>query len=572
MKTSANLKRLPDVIRRTRRTFSEVRPRRHALTICSWINPAGPDPADWIRFHLRLGVDHIFLYFRNPSDAFLAALQPWIAARALTPVPWDGPPRRKSVYRHFLKHHARLCRWTAFLHPTDYLFSPRDPDLRSVLDRFDDYAGVCVYPLDFSRFPPTLDLPDLPTPMARTLRSERELPRPCRILNPKAIRRVAPSGRFVLRGGRQCVDERCHIEADHQPFVGQWLRVHHYGIPAPHESAAPADQSDDRTGILDGSILVRMMEPPAPRAGRFHRPASLGAPAALLRATARAADAFRLNLPRRYYLTACLVFRNAAPYLCEWLEFHRIVGFEHFYLYDDNSDDDPDPILAPYLRKRLVTCHRLPRAGAPDTEALFRQYAAFRHCFETYGKLSRWTAFIDDDEFLFPTSHWTMNEALGDYERFAGIAIPWLLFGSSGHRTAPAGLVIEHFRRRQSSVHEIVKCVLDPARISEVLTPHSFRLAGGTLPVDETERPRAFHHSPANSVDTFRINHYFTKSHEESGRKNRRGYFASASGTFEEKRVHRLAAALDDKLNAVEDLTIQRYLLRLREAVDHPAA
>ena len=38
-----------------------------------------------------------------------------------------------------------------------------------------------------------------------------------------------------------------------------------------------------------------------------------------------------------HYLAACLVFKDAASYLDEWIRFHQRVGFEHFYLYDNDS-------------------------------------------------------------------------------------------------------------------------------------------------------------------------------------------------------------------------------------------
>src|SRR6185312_2800453 len=36
-----------------------------------------------------------------------------------------------------------------------------------------------------------------------------------------------------------------------------------------------------------------------------------------------------------HYLAACAIYRDEAEYLAEWLEFHRLVGFERFYLYNN---------------------------------------------------------------------------------------------------------------------------------------------------------------------------------------------------------------------------------------------
>ena len=39
-------------------------------------------------------------------------------------------------------------------------------------------------------------------------------------------------------------------------------------------------------------------------------------------------------------LAICAIFKNEAPYLLEWIDYHRRVGFDHFVLYDNDSTDD----------------------------------------------------------------------------------------------------------------------------------------------------------------------------------------------------------------------------------------
>ena len=49
------------------------------------------------------------------------------------------------------------------------------------------------------------------------------------------------------------------------------------------------------------------------------------------------------------YLAACTIYRDDAAYLAEWIEFHRLMGVERFFLYDNGSTDDHREVLAPYL-------------------------------------------------------------------------------------------------------------------------------------------------------------------------------------------------------------------------------
>ncbi|MDR2769872.1 MAG: glycosyltransferase family 92 protein, partial [Rickettsiales bacterium] len=49
----------------------------------------------------------------------------------------------------------------------------------------------------------------------------------------------------------------------------------------------------------------------------------------------------------------CMV-RDEAPYLREWIEYHRLAGVSRFYLFDNESKDDIRRILQPYVDEGLV--------------------------------------------------------------------------------------------------------------------------------------------------------------------------------------------------------------------------
>src|ERR1700719_1704415 len=86
---------------------------------------------------------------------------------------------------------------------------------------------------------------------------------------------------------------------------------------------------------------------------------------ACLRAASIASEEYRI----RYELTACMKFKNAARFLSEWIEFHQVVGFEHFYLYSNNSTDNYIEALAPYCDEGSVTLYEWPHTPAfPKTD------------------------------------------------------------------------------------------------------------------------------------------------------------------------------------------------------------
>src|SRR5687768_8239314 len=108
----------------------------------------------------------------------------------------------------------------------------------------------------------------------------------------------------------------------------------------------------------------------------------------------------RMTESSQAYLSVCTVYKDDAPYLREWIEFHRAVGVERFFLYSHASTDDHREALAPYIEDGVVTLQEWP--GVASVRGVSNvQTDIFNHCLEQHRAESRWMAFIDVDEFLF---------------------------------------------------------------------------------------------------------------------------------------------------------------------------
>jgi hypothetical protein len=250
------------------------------------------------------------------------------------------------------------------------------------------------------------------------------------------------------------------------------------------------------------------------------------------------------------YLSAGAIFRDEAPYLAEWIGFHRLVGVEHFYLYDNGSSDRPEAVLEPFLAQGLVTLVPWP---VPFHEHAARR--AYADCLERARGRSRWLTCLDLDEFLFSPRSATLPPVLREYEFAPGVVVRWQVYGSSGHERASSEPVIARFTRRAPSGwirNRRTKSIVDPARTLRPVGAHHFEFANGDLAVDETKRRVALLQRPRFkkrlrplygrlgpllrffdpyaatdvtsrevSVDSLRINHYPIKSREEFLRKAR---------------------------------------------------
>lgn len=210
----------------------------------------------------------------------------------------------------------------------------------------------------------------------------------------------------------------------------------------------------------------------------------------------------------RKYLSACLCFKNSASYLAEWLAFYSCLGVEHFYLYNNESIDGHEEVIAPYVAAGAATLIDFPGTAI--------QHAVYAHCLRSFGPRTRWMMFCDDDEFLFPVKDTSLAEALVDYERYAGVAAVWMLYGSSGHWARPRGLVIENYAMRFAMPDHHLKCIVDPRKVvGPLVVGHQFECVPGQVVVDEQGRPVNGPLHPSPTAEILRINHYLTKSRTE---------------------------------------------------------
>ena len=147
----------------------------------------------------------------------------------------------------------------------------------------------------------------------------------------------------------------------------------------------------------------------------------------------------RTNTNKKYNVSICAIFKDEATYLKEWLEFHMIVGVEHFYLYNNNSSDNYKEILKPYIDKGIVTLTDWPKPQS--------QMEAYKDCVDNYAKETKWFGFIDLDEFVVPNDYEDIYSFLKKFEDNRPVVIVyWKHFGSSGLINRDMkGLVTEDF-------------------------------------------------------------------------------------------------------------------------------
>lgn len=255
--------------------------------------------------------------------------------------------------------------------------------------------------------------------------------------------------------------------------------------------------------------------------------------------------------PPATYLSVCAIYRNEAPYLQEWIEFHRLMGAERFFLYDNESTDGHEAVLAPYVAQGVAVVHRWPHHPG--------QQSAYDHCLAEHGDETRWVAFIDIDEFLFSPLRQDLPVLLEEYERWAAVGVNRATYGTSSHKERPDGLVIESYLMKWPSAASI-KSIVDPSRAVRSLNPHAFEYHAGEFAVDEHKRPIDGWFTPEFTLERLRINHYYTRSEAEFRQKLKHVRADNAKLREEPANWARITGR-------EEDAAITAYVPALREAL-----
>ena len=150
-----------------------------------------------------------------------------------------------------------------------------------------------------------------------------------------------------------------------------------------------------------------------------------------------------------YQVSIASLFNNEARFLKEWIEFHRLIGVEHFYLYNNSSSDNFQQVLDPYIKEGLVELfHWSPKLPGRH-EFTTMQHNILRDAVRRTQGVSKWVAFIDTDEFIFPVKDKTLPKFLSRYEKYGAVAANWRIFGTSKiQKLNPKKLMIEQLTHR----------------------------------------------------------------------------------------------------------------------------
>jgi hypothetical protein len=248
------------------------------------------------------------------------------------------------------------------------------------------------------------------------------------------------------------------------------------------------------------------------------------------------------------YLSVLSLMKNEAPYVCEWIEYHLIVGVDKFWLVDHDSEDNPEEVLQPYIIGGIVSLSKAPGRG--------RQFEIYNNFLPILKPQAFWVAIIDLDEYIVPVEGRSISEIMHNYECFAAIALNWVVFGSNGKLRREPGLVIERFRNHTDWTHfanRYTKAITQPLRV-EAFDCHDHSYVGG----EHSRNTRGQENTRWLLIrdpvyDIMRIHHYWIKSIEEFAAKRARGRASKRDPPDPEDQAKRMKKELEETQDVITD-------------------
>jgi hypothetical protein len=274
----------------------------------------------------------------------------------------------------------------------------------------------------------------------------------------------------------------------------------------------------------------------------------------------------------KYYLSLVALFQNEARFLKEWIEFYKMIGVEHFYLYNHLSEDNYLEVLQPYIDQGVVELFDITEKLTNSEQWNKLQTGTYESTAKKVADQTEWLIIVDTDEFLFPVKEKNLADVLKKYDEYAALSINWKVFGTANIQKIPEDkLFIEtlvytsapEFNDRQ------VKTIVKPRYVERITNPHYPKLYQGYLQVTENFEYFRKALTPEASRNILRINHYYYRDLEffQSRKLNRMHVMdKKLSKEYMEAQMQRLKDSNKQDSTTYDD-AILKYVPELRERV-----
>lgn len=262
--------------------------------------------------------------------------------------------------------------------------------------------------------------------------------------------------------------------------------------------------------------------------------------------------------------------RNEAPYILEWLAYHRSIGVEGFLIYSNDCDDGTDTMLDRLDALGVITHVRndkITQAGVQWT-ALKR---ANNHKMKAQAD---WIMFADVDEFVnVKVGGGHLDDLLAAVPDATAFALTWRMYGNDGRTEIEDLLITEQFTKcadfpcyapitssmfktlfKNDGSYEKLGVHRPKKRVQEDASKIQWVNGSGELLGPEYLDKATVTYGPNGGIELACVNHYSVKSAKAFLAKTQRGLPNRSDKQLD------LGYWVDRNFNLVEDVSILRNL------------
>ena len=161
-------------------------------------------------------------------------------------------------------------------------------------------------------------------------------------------------------------------------------------------------------------------------------------------------------------IAICLIIRDENEYLEEWLDYHRSIGIDHFFIYDNESKE-------PVKGNSDVTV----KLWTDNKHA--SQCRAYLDCCKNNDDYD-YIAFIDTDEFIMLNGYSNIKDYLQSISvSFDTLVLSWRMYGQPKPYFTEKRPISDYVYYHED---KHVKCIINPKKAISFPTPHNATITG----------------------------------------------------------------------------------------------
>ena len=214
-------------------------------------------------------------------------------------------------------------------------------------------------------------------------------------------------------------------------------------------------------------------------------------------------------------LAIVAIAKNESDYIAEWVAYHKAVGIDRIYLYDNDSTDNMKGCIQKFIDDGFVIYNQI--------HGSCQQFPAYCKGLWDYGHECKYMAFIDCDELLTPVHFGDkitdiLDHLFTQFPKAGGVLVNWCMYGSSHLEKRPEGLLIDNFVYRANigkKGTDVTKTILRPECALMWDHPHYPVYRIGFYSIDTIGKKNYSFWNDIKEYKLLQVNHYFTKSKEQ---------------------------------------------------------